>query len=89
MTIHKFLDDFRRLITWGGPILLALATLGWSQRRKGKADAIAEQQEQRLENIKKARIIEDETSNLSEDELNDIARRNGWMLDDEDEDGRL
>ena len=89
MTIPKFLDDLKRLVTWGGPILLALATLGWSQRRKGKADAIAEQQKQTLENIKKARIIEDETANLSEAELDDIARSNGWMLDNEDDDGRV
>ena len=86
MIIHKLLDDIKRLAVWGGPILLGLLTLGWSQRRKGRADAIAEQQAQTLENIKKSRIIEDETANLSESELDDIARDRGWMLnDDEDE----
>ena len=88
MIIHKLLDDIKRLAVWGGPILLGLLTLGWSQRRKGRADAIAEQQAQTLENIKKARIIEDETAGLSEAELDAIAKRNGWMLDD-DEDGRV
>ena len=86
MITHKLLDDIKRFAVWGVGFLMMVITFGWSQRRKGRADAIAEQQAQTLENIKKARIIEDETANLSESELDDIARDRGWMLnDDEDE----
>ena len=88
MITHKLLDDIKRFAVWGVGFLMMVITFGWSQRRKGRADAIAEQQAQTLENIKKARIIEDETAGLSEAEHDAIAKRNGWMLDD-DEDGRV
>ncbi len=89
MIIHKLLDDIKRLAVWVGLILSALIPFAWSQRRKGRADAIAEQQEQREENAKEARKTDDKVSKMSESELDDIARRNGWMLHDEDDDKRV
>ena len=88
MTIHKCLDDIKRLAYIVGPALIGFFIWGKSKEAKGKADAIAEQQEQREENAKEARKTDDEVSKMSEDEHDDIARRNGWMLDD-DEDGRV
>ncbi len=89
MIIHKFLDDIKRLVYIVGPALIGFFIWGKSKEAKGRADAIAEQQEQREENAKEARKTDDEVSKMSEAELDDIARRNGWMLDNEDEDGRV
>lgn len=84
MIIHKLFDDIKRLAYIVGPALIGFFIWGKRKEAKGRADAIAEQQAETLENIKKARIIEDETANLSESELDDIARKRGWMLDDDE-----
>ena len=69
----------------GGYIALACAAIGaWYannvfQQKKGAAKVKAKQNEQSLKNIKRAVEIERETENLSEDELDAIAVRNGWV----------
>ncbi len=89
MTIHKFLDDAKRLLIWAGIIFAGLFAFGASQKRKGREELKAEINESALNNSREARKTDDKVSKMSESELDDTARRNGWMLDDEDDDKRV
>ena len=66
MTIHKFLDDTKRLLIWAGIIFAGLFTFGTSQKRKGREELKAEINENALNNSREARKTDDKVSKMSD-----------------------